>query len=390
MRILSVVVSMDPSQGGVCQSIRNTTPELLKQGVESEVLCFDTPDASYLGNDSFIIHAIGPAKGPYAHCKNLQSWMAANISRFDVIIIHGLWLYHSYGTYKAWKKYKQTHDNAPRLYVMPHGMLDPYFQRAKDRRLKAIRNWFFWKFVEQKVINNATGLLFTCEEELLLARETFTPYKPKAELNVGLGIIAPPKYEEKPMNDAFYNACPDVKDSPFLLFLSRIHEKKGVDLLVKAYIRLKQEVDNLPKLVIAGPGLDSVYGKEILSLSQNDSDILFPGMISGNTKWGAFYNCDAFVLSSHQENFGIAIVEAMACSKAVLISNKINIWREIKDNNSGFVGDDTEESTYNTLKEWVTLSSAEKTNIGTNASHTFADYFTVEAATRKMIKALNS
>jgi len=387
MRILRVIVTMDPSFGGPCQGIRNSIPEQEKLGITNEVLCFDTPDAQYLGKDGFIIHTIGPAKGPYSYCSSLRPWLAENISRFDAIIIHGLWLYNNYGTYLAWKKYKKRSDNPPKLFVMPHGMLDPYFQQAKARRLKAIRNWIFWKLIERKPVNNATGVFFTCEQELLLARNTFSPYHPRKELNIGYGILAPPSYEEVMRSD-FLKLCPQVENKSFILFLSRIHEKKGVDILIKAYIRLKKRIPDLPYLVIAGPGLDTSYGKEMIDLAKDYKEILFPGMLSGNTKWGAFYGCQALALPSHQENFGIAIVEAMACSKAVLITDKVNIWREIQKNNTGLVSNDTENSFYRIMEEWMSLSSDEKINMGNSARQVFIKLFSMSGAAENMIDTI--
>src|SRR5690606_34234799 len=151
----------------------------------------------------------------------------------------------------------------PKYFVMPHGMLDPYFQKAEGRRLKAIRNWLYWKLIEHKVVNNADGLLFTCEEERLLAKQPFKPYRTKKEYVVGLGIDVPPIHHAD-MDKAFQDCCKSLENRPFLLFLSRIHEKKGVDLLVKAYETLASNATSeLPALVIAGPGLDSPYGKQI-------------------------------------------------------------------------------------------------------------------------------
>lgn len=378
---------MDPKQGGPCQGIRNSIPEMQKQGVENEVLCFDTPDAEYLGKDDFIIHTIGPAKGSYAYCPNLKSWLDKNLGNYDIVIIHGLWLYNSYGTYKAWKSYKKNNNNSPRLFIMPHGMLDPYFQKAKDRRLKAIRNWFFWKLIEGKVLNGCDGILFTCEEELLLARGTFKPYHPKNELNVGYGILPPPKYEDK-MTTAFAEKCIGWSGKPFFLFLSRIHEKKGTDLLVRAYVRIKEQNKDIPQLVIAGPGLDTAYGQKIKELAIADSDILFPGMLSGDAKWGAFYNSELFILPSHQENFGIAIVEALSCEKAVLITDKVNIWREIESNGAGYVVPDKEEEIYKMLNKWLSLPN--KDNMGKHSKKIYLQIFSMEKVINKMIHLFNS
>jgi len=387
MKILRVIASMNPAHGGPSQGIRNSIPVLERIGVHNEVLCLDDPEASYLGSDPFTIHAIGPSKGPYAYCANLRPWLLNHLGRFDAIIIHGLWLYNSYGTYRALDTYKAQNKAAPKLYVMPHGMLDPYFQRAANRRLKAIRNWIFWHLFERHAINNAGGVLFTCEQELLLARETFGHYRPKKELNVGYGIQPPPPYSPKLTTDFQRNCLVDI-EQPYWLFLSRVHEKKGVDLLIKAYQRLLDEVGELPLLIIAGPGLDTAYGKELVALAQSIPQIQFTGMLTGDAKWGAIYGCKAFVLPSHQENFGIAIVEAMACGKPVLISDKVNIWREIIDNGGGLVANDTDEGTYSLLKKWHEMSPSQQNSMAVAAKNTYEQRFTVEHAAETLKNAL--
>ena len=379
---------MNPKSGGPCQGVRNTIPVQRKNGIENEVLSLDSPDESFLKRDNFKIHAIGPAKGPYAYCSNLNKWLSKNIERFDVAIIHGLWLHNSYGTYKIWDLYKKHKTKVPKLYVMPHGMLDPYFQRTRSRKFKAIRNWFFWRLVEEKVVNGSDGLLFTCRQELLLARQTFRPYSPKLELNTGFGIPSPPVKNIKSFW-TFSRKCPNAVTRPYWLFLSRIHPKKGVDLLIKAYLRLKQNTKHIPDLVIAGPGLDTSYGKKILKMSK-DPSIHFPGMLEGKAKWAAFHYCNAFILPSHQENFGIAVVEALACSKPVLITKQINIWNEILAGNGGIISEDTEEGVYKMLKYWTRLPAAEQAKIGNNALKVFREKFAVEKTALKMIECLNS
>src|SRR5690606_26648595 len=100
------------------------------------------------------------------------------------------------------------------------------FQNARNRKLKAIRNWIYWKLIEKNVVNQAQGLLFTCEEERQLARVTFSPYRPNCELVVGLGVEEPPVYQVD-MQREFVARCPNFKNESYFLFLSRIHEKKG-------------------------------------------------------------------------------------------------------------------------------------------------------------------
>tara|TARA_R110002167_G_scaffold9697_1_gene44905 strand:+ start:11794 stop:12966 length:1173 start_codon:yes stop_codon:yes gene_type:complete len=386
MNILQVVPSMDPKGGGVCQGIRNNIPEYTKQGIQNEVVCFDDPKADFIKTDLFITHALGKAKTPWNYNKNFIPWILSNIERFDVIIVHGLWLYQSQAAIKAMLTYRKTNGSKPKVYVMSHGMLDPYFQKAKDRKLKALRNTIYWKLLENKVINQADGILFTCEEELLLARTAFPNYKPKKEINVGYGIQPPPVFHED-MKIAFASTVPQWNGKPFILFLSRIHPKKGVDMLITAYLKLEQELNDLPQLIIAGPN-DHSYAKEMLNMSKPSKNILFAGMLNGDAKWGAFYESEVFVLPSHQENFGIAVVEAMACKTPVLISNKVNIWREIKNGEAGFVAEDKLDDTLSLLKRWLILPEIDKKLMAENTFKTYQQKFSVEKIALEFINTL--
>jgi glycosyltransferase involved in cell wall biosynthesis len=403
MHILHCLSSMDPAQGGVAQAVRNTVPALARLGVSNEVLSFDGADAAFLGHDGFPIYAIGPARGSYRYCPALQPWLAANLHRFDAVIAHGLWQHHCTGTWGAIARYRRGHATSqvnaaalsPRFYVMPHGMLDPYFQKAPGRRLKALRNTVFWKLIEARAVNGADGVLFTCAEELNLAREPFRPYHPRRELEVGLGIEAPPALHTN-MAPAFAKLCPDVAGRPYLLFLSRLHEKKGADLVIRAYLRLRATYPEsaLPALVMAGPGLDTEYGRELQRLAESQpvgigdrgADIHFPGMLGGDAKWGALYGCQAFVLPSHQENFGIAVVEAMACGRPVLITRRVNIWRECEP--GGLVAEDTEPGTYDLLTRWLALPTQQQQALGDAAFAAYRTNFEVDEAARRLKKAL--
>lgn len=394
---------MNPVSGGPCQGIRYINSETERHGATREVVCLDDPESKYIGMDSFPIHALGPTKNRWRYSAKLRPWLDANLERFDIVIINGLWVYSSYAGFKALeylheKQLKNPEKNIkiPKMFVMPHGMLDPYFQRAKTRRLKALRNIFYWILIEHKVINYADAILFTSKTELLLARETFFWYRPKKEIDVGYGIYPPPPLNED-IKKAFFECCPKLNSKPYLLFLSRIHEKKGLDLLIKAYATIVQdslvERSKIIPIVVAGPGLDSNYGKRIQSLIESLPGIkdlvYFVGMISGDTKWGALYGCEAFILPSHQENFGIAVVEALACKKAVLISNQVNIWLEIIEGGGGLVVPDTLEATKKMLLQWLNLSQIEKETTSANALQIFLDKFHIEQTSRMFLEAIS-
>jgi len=395
MRILHVVDKIDPKLGGVSQAVRTMIGGLNKLSCKNEIVCLDSPGAPFISSDLNYVHALGPGKTPWSYNEKLIPWFLTNLTRFDIIILHGLWLYIGFGLYKAYRKAdKSSVESIPRIYIMPHGMLDPYFQRASGRRLKALRNLIYWRIIENKIVNEANGLLFTCEEECLLAREYFRPYIPKREIISGLGVEEPPSYTYQ-MDMALKEICPALSNEPFILFLSRINEKKGVDILIEAYnlfyIQAQTFGNRIPRLLIAGPGLDTPYGKKILarvdSLSLN-KEIIFSDMITGLAKWGAFYKCDVFILPSHQENFGIAVVEALSCMKMVLISDNVNIWREIEKHEAGLIFKNSIQGTKKALENWYELSEKEKSSNEVNARDLFLKKFNISTSAKNLLSQL--
>jgi len=203
MRILRVIASMDPATGGPCQGIRYSIPQLQAEGCLNEVVCLDDPSAPFLETDPLIIHALGQGRGPLRYHPGLIPWLEANLSRFDAVIVHGLWLWPSIATriatHRLRKKLQRLSASSlsrsassqlptpkiPPYFVMPHGMLDPWFQKDKSRKLKALRNSIYWHLIENSVIRDASGVLFTCDQELLLAKISFLNYRPRREINVG-------------------------------------------------------------------------------------------------------------------------------------------------------------------------------------------------------------
>jgi glycosyltransferase involved in cell wall biosynthesis len=359
-------------------------------GIKNEVACCDAPSATWMEHDQFPIHALGPGRFGFSYSKMIHVWIKENYNLFDAIVLHGMW---------QWPGLSLLRSAVPRFFLMPHGMLDPWFQRDASRRFKSFRNYLYWWMFERHVVNRASGVLFTCEEEMRLARTTFSGYRPQKEINVGYGIAPAPDFTEK-MGSAFAEKLPTLKGRPYLLFLGRIHPKKGVDLLVRAYKEIMETQKSkaaLPDLVIAGPGWESEFGNQVREQiddansgvpTQYSSRIHMVGMLEGNAKWGAIYGCMAFILPSHQENFGIAVVEALACGRPVLISNKVNIWREIAEHGAGLVEEDTLRGTSRLIQRFAQGESA-----GTNTERfrdCFVHHFGIEQATKNLLNALQA
>lgn len=385
---------MNPITGGVSQALRNSIPEWDKHGHQSQVLCFDDPDSEFFKNENLSIISLGPAKSSWQYASKLMPWLMSNLSNYDVVIVEGIWQYHSFAVSKAIRKLRLSNAKCPKFFIMPHGMLDPYFQKAESRKLKAIRNEIYWRLIESKNIKQADAVLFTCEEELLLARQTFKGYQPQKEINVGFGIPAVPAYTNA-MKESFLAISHLAQNEKYFLFLSRIHPKKGADILIDVYGQwIKNStspIDQLPSLIVAGPGLETDYGQKLLDSVAAyglNSKIVFTGMLSKDSKWGAFYGSEAYVLCSHQENFGISVVESLACAKPVIISDQINIWREIDHEGAGIICKDDAESLKLAFQKWFDLSNEQKKQMNENAAKTYLKYFHVAAATQKMIDSI--
>jgi glycosyltransferase involved in cell wall biosynthesis len=386
LKILHIISGASPESGGPIQGIRNYEETLSNLGVDKDLVCFNNPEAikGWGFPSTLNVIGLGESKTGWQYNKALVPWLEANATKYDSIIMNGMWTYHTYAAVKVINKLRRKDLSVPKVYLMPHGMLDPWFQKDKTRRLKAIRNYFYWHLIEKKVVNSVDGLLFTCQEELLLARNTFPGYNPKKEFNIGYGIVAPPKASSMTI-DGFYEQFNISKEKAYLLFLSRIHPKKGLDLLLEAYVDLlskSKAIEEIPQLIIAGSGMDTDFGKQLLQYVAThpilQDKVQFVGHIGGDLKWGAIHGCAAFILPSHQENFGIAIAEALACSKAVLITNKVNIFREIENGGGGFVEEDTIAGTFRNLNNWLSLSSEEKEKMGENAYSVYQQHFTIE------------
>ena len=189
--------------------------------------------------------------------------------------------------------------------------------------------------------------------------------------------------------DQFIRDHPQLQDKRVVLFLSRIHEKKGCDLLLDAFAGAILRDPRL-HLVMAGPdqtGWAASLKARADRLGIGDA-VTWPGMLQGDQKWGAFAASEVFCLPSHQENFGIVVAEALACGKPVLISNKVNIWREIQADGAGFVDDDTVDGTVRNLQRWLSLNREDYDRMTARAQECFASRFHVRKAAESLVEII--
>jgi glycosyltransferase involved in cell wall biosynthesis len=389
LKLLNVTSSIDPAAGGVSESILRLSKAVMKLGHDVEIVSVDAPDSAWKEKLQVPVHMTGPARGPLEYSADFKQWLMQNSGRFDAIISHGLWRYNSRATRLAARAAGRPY------YVFPHGMLDPWFKRYYP--IKHLKKSVFWWLTEYSVLRDAQAVLFTCKEELLLARESFRPYK-CVERVVPLGTSEPPENVEA-QQKAFSEAFPQMRNKRVILFLGRLHEKKGCDLLLRAFLNL---MESKPKdvwrdlhVMVAGPCSHPDYLKLLRELAArcealSPGSVSLPGMLSGDLKWGTLRQAEVFILPSHQENFGIAVVEAMACGTPVLISRPVNIWREIESSGAGLVDDDSVEGCSRLLARWLNLADEAKVEMAARAVASFKQYFEITQTAVSLIDTIKS
>ncbi len=332
MKILHVIANLAPRYGGppkACIEMAQAMASLghtvsiytTNQDGSSEL---DVPTYQPVFKDGVEIRYF-PIQHPrfWGFSLPLAQVLCKAIREYDIVHIHSLYLFHNMIAAHYCRKY-----NVPYL-IRPHGTLDPYIYK-RHRLRKSVMELLF----EHKNIKNAAAIHFTTEEEKSLAK----PYVFKTP-----GIVVPhgldlSEYENLPEQGTFRFRYPETDGKKIVLFFGRLNFKKGLDILVQAFARVARERDDV-HLVLAGPDNEGFGDKVRLWL--NKEGVLdcatFTGMLLGEDKLAVLQDADMFVLPSYSENFGISVVEAMACGVPVVISDKVNIWREVAASGAGRV-----------------------------------------------------
>lgn len=384
MRILLVIKSIDPAFGGPAETASRIPVILNARGHNVEVATLDAPGSPWLQDRGFTTHALGATRGlfprllrKYGFSPVLKPWIRQNAKNYDAIIIHGIWNYASFGTWRALK------GSGKPYFVLLHGMLDPWFKSRYP--LKHFKKSLYWPWADYKVLRDARAALFTCEEERRLAKKSFKLYKCN-EAVVNYGVVAPPP-DTGAQKRLFISKFPELSEKRLILYMGRIHPKKGCDILIKAFASLAYR-DKTLHLVMAGPDQTGWLARlqglaERLGISDR---ITWTGMLLDDFKWGAFYSAEVFILPSHQENFGITVVQAMACGLPVLITNMVNIYTEIESGGAGFVANDDLEGVVELLGKWFDLPSNKKIEMSQKCRKVFEEKFTMDAFVESLLR----
>lgn len=388
MRILNVIASLDPSYGGPIDGAQRLATAWRDKGHHVAFVTLDASTASYIVDDPDVVGlgAFGSApsaqrrvlglKERFGYSDRLIPWLRSHVREYDVVLVHALW---NFSTLAA--RATLINSGVP-YFIFPHGALDPWFKKTYP--IKDLAKTILWPFNEGKLMKHAAGVLFTTEEEQRLAEDSYWPYQVKPAV-IGFGSSENECPDIQQQRD-FRASVPALGDRQFLLFLSRIHPKKGCDLLIEGFARVASEYPTLD-LVFAGPD-QTGWQSDLETLAQRkgiDRRIHWTGMISGATKWGAYSASEAFILPSHSENFGVVVAEALSCGKPALISDKVNLWREVADAGAGFVEADTVDGAEKLIRQFLSLSPDKRAMMTRSARACFEQNFRFDSTAERIL-----
>jgi glycosyltransferase involved in cell wall biosynthesis len=324
MKILHVIPSVADVYGGPSAAIRALVAAQSQIGsLEVTVAATDAagPNGSFRpepGHFACPFHLFPRTFSErWKYSRELGRWLNANASQFDVIHIHALWSYSSCAASRA-----AMRANVPYI-IRPAGMLSEYSFSHRGLYKRAYR-WL----LEGKTIENAAGFHATSEGEATDIRRVL----PTANVKVISNGVDETAWNLVRDRSWLRQQLGVEETTPILLFLSRLHPKKGiVDYLLPAFEQLKTPAS----LVIAGgsdghsPAFASQVAQQVNSMAKRDS-IRLVGGIASEDRWRYFDGADLFVLPSHSENFGIVVAEAMARHCPVLITEGVQILDQVR------------------------------------------------------------
>jgi glycosyltransferase involved in cell wall biosynthesis len=377
MLILHVIRSLNPASGGPTDSAHMFAAAHHVAGNHVEIATLDAPEEGWTQVAGAQVHPLGPGKGNYGFSLRLLDWLKVNRYRFDGVIVNGLWQYHGVAAREAFA--------GRRPYVVfSHGMMDPYFNRRYP--LKYLKKLVYWTAQEHRTLNGAEAVCFTSEEEKRIAGGGF-PFRKFRGVVVPYGTMGPPEGSRSLRQEAFLSAFPALRDQRYLLYLIRIHPKKGCDLLLEGFARA---ADKEMHLVIAGPDPEN-WGQALRAQAERlgiAERVHWTGMIRGDVKWGAFYGADAFVLPSHQENFGIAVADALACGVIPLVSDKVNIAPDVVADGAGLMEADTVEGTARLIERLQAMTADQRLAMQQAAVECYQERYALRNSAQEVYRAL--
>ncbi|HZI61121.1 MAG TPA: glycosyltransferase [Pyrinomonadaceae bacterium] len=322
MRVLHVIPSVSARSGGPAMAIVPMCRALQRRGVEVVLVTTDAAmrkfefcqALDYEGVPAiFFPNQLGES---FKYSRPLSVWLKQNVRGYELAHIHAVFNHSSVAAARECRKQRVPY------VIRPLGTLDPWSMKQKS-----LRKRLFWSLAGESMLSGAAAVHYTSRAEQTATENL---------LGVNHGQVIPLGIEA--IGDSANDGRGDRSLSPYVLVLSRLHPKKGLDVLIDAFVALAQRAEFDPwRLVIAGDGPTNHVNLLKRKAAAVKERIVFTGWLDGERKEQMLRNASLLVLPSYQENFGLCVMEALARSVPVLLSPHVNLADEIGEANAGWI-----------------------------------------------------
>jgi glycosyltransferase involved in cell wall biosynthesis len=387
VKILHVIPSISPARGGTSRAILDMVHALRDRSIDAQIATtnddgddlLDVPLGKLTLYDrlpTYFFSRFSPPQSAlreFAFSDSFTTWLFQNIAKYDAIHVHALFSYPS-TVAMAISRLR----GVPYL-ITPHGLLCEWSLQQSMQKKKA-----YLKLIERANLDRARAIHLTCQQErddvLALNFKSPTFILPLALTEAPVPIPDAGHLLRQSLN------CP--ADEPIILFLSRLHYKKGLDYLIPALGKLR---DRRFTFVIAGSGTPE-YAAKIQSLVLDagiEDRTRMVGFVEGAQKDLFIQGADLFALTSHSENFGISVLEALVVGTPVLVTPGVGLSTIVRDNNLSYVTDLDVEAITQALERFLTDPDGSK-RMGERASQFTSEYFNWDNIAAELIQVYQS
>ena len=332
LKVLHIIPSVGPLRGGPSVAVRTIAKGLLKHGISVDVATTDDngpgrlriPLGRPIVEEGVTYWYFPRQTSFYTVSWPLFQWLEAHVSNYDLVHIHALFSFApTVGAFWAARR------RVPYM-VRPLGVLNTWGIRHRHPFLKRLS----LRLVERPVLAHAAAAHFTSEQERCEAELVV----PGTRSVVIPNPVATVEVDQHPLPGALLSRYPKLLGKRVVLFLSRLDPKKGIDLLIHGFAKFRATRPDVA-LAVAGNG-DEVFVARLREQAQQlgvQTDVIWAGFLEGEEKRVLLAGSDVFVLPSYSENFGIAVVEAMASGLPVIVSDHVGIHHDVSRAGAGLV-----------------------------------------------------
>ena len=362
-KILSIIDSLNPKDGGPSHSLFDIALSNKQNNIQHDILYIGKKQK--INNLSGIkIIALNDSIFKYGISLKLIFWLYQNKNNYNLFIIHGLWQFITL----------LSRIIIPNKYlVFTHGMLDPYF---KSEKFKSFKKKIYWNIFEKKNLLKAKFVLLNSIKGKKQINNTFVKTNGIKFKLINYGIY-PKDINFKKNKLKFYSKFKFLKNYKLIVYIGRIHPKKGLDILIDAF----EKIDNKRYILLIAGDINNKYAKALIQKVKNKNNskkIIFANFLKGEIKWGAISNAASTILPSHGENFGVSIAESLLAGTPVICSNKVGTSKQIKESNAGIIVKNNKLSLYQGIMKFINLSQKQKEKLSKNSITCFNKNFNIK------------